>query len=126
MFRLAVIGAKEGVAAGISAVVGTAVIDTTLRTTDGQDFKTVDAYQLVDLMKAIIDGAERPATTDVRNMFVRLCSTQFDFRTKMVTQVERFRSQAAKANGYGVTVGEDVAVLVILANVEWATSEDWG
>jgi len=78
------------------------------------------------LMKAVIDGAERPATTDVRNMSVRLCSTQFNFRTKMVTQVERFRSQAAKANAYGVTVGEDVAALVILANVEWALSQDWG
>ena len=44
----------------------------------------------------------------------------------MVTQVERFRSQAAKANGYGVKVGKDVAVIVILANVEWAASQDWG
>ena len=44
----------------------------------------------------------------------------------MITLVERFRSQAAKANGYGVTVGEDVAVLVILANCEWAASQDLG
>ena len=50
MFRLAIIGAKEGVAAGISAVVGTVVTDTTLRTADGQDFKTIDEYQLVDLI----------------------------------------------------------------------------
>ena len=44
----------------------------------------------------------------------------------MVTQVKRFCSQATKANGYGVTVGKDVAVLIILANVEWAASQDWG
>ena len=42
MFRLAAIRAKEGVAAGISKVVGTDIMDTTLRTTDGHDFKTVD------------------------------------------------------------------------------------
>ena len=41
MFRLAAIGAKEGVAAGIRAVVGSAITDNTLRTTDGQDFCTV-------------------------------------------------------------------------------------
>ena len=78
MFRLVVIRAKEGVAAGLSAIVGTAVTDTTLRTTDGQDFKTVDEYQLVDLMKAVIDGAGRPATTDVQTCsfdYVRHSST---------------------------------------------------
>ena len=42
MFRLAAIGAKEGAAAGIIKVVGTDITDATLRTTDGQDFKTVD------------------------------------------------------------------------------------
>ena len=59
---------------------------------DGQDFHTVDGYQLCNLMTAVIEGAERPATQDVRNMYVCLCGTRFDFRTKMVTNVERFRS----------------------------------
>ena len=126
MFRLAVIGAKEGVAAGIRAVVGNDITDNTLRTTDGQDFRTVDGYQLCDLMTAVIEGAERPATQDVRDMYVRLCGTRFDFRTKMVTNVERFRSQAAKANAYGITVGEDVVCLVLLSNIEWAAQQEWG
>ena len=126
MFRLAVIGAKEGVAAGIRAVVGNDITDNTLRTTDGQDFRTVDEFQLCDLMTAVIEGAERPATQDVRDMYVRLCGTRFDFRTKMVTNVERFRSQAAKANAYGITVGEDVVCLVLLSNVEWAAQQEWG
>ena len=46
MFRLAAIGAKEGAAAGISKVVGTDITDATLRTTNGQDFKTVDEFTL--------------------------------------------------------------------------------
>ena len=44
----------------------------------------------------------------------------------MGTQVERFRSQATNASGYGVTVGEDVIVLIIVTNCEWAASQDWG
>ena len=59
MFRLAAIGAKEGAAAGTSKAVGTDITNTTLCTTDGQDFKTVDKYTLYALMRAVIEGAER-------------------------------------------------------------------
>ena len=44
MYRLAAIGIKEGVAAGITKLVGVNVTNPILRTTDGTDFKTVDAY----------------------------------------------------------------------------------
>jgi hypothetical protein len=70
-------------------------------------------------MRAVIEGAERPATTDVRKIYVSLCSTKFDFRIKMVVNVELLRSLAAKSNGYGVKVGEDVTFLIIIANIEW-------
>ena len=72
IFQLTVIGAKESAAAGASAVVRTAVTDATLCTTDGQDFRTVDKYQLVDMIQAVIDRAERPATTDICNLYVQL------------------------------------------------------
>ena len=65
MFRLASIGAKEGVAVGVNKVVGTDITDSNLRTTNGQDFKTVDDYTMQDLMRAVIEGVELPATTDV-------------------------------------------------------------
>jgi len=68
-------GAKEGVAARISAAVGTAVTDTTFCTTDSQDFKSVKEYQLINMIQAVIDGSKRPAATDVQNLYVRLCST---------------------------------------------------
>ena len=119
MFRLAAIGSKEGAAAGISKVVGTDITNTTLRTNDGQDFKTVDEYTVYALIRAVIEGAERPATIDVRKFYVSLCSTKLHFRIKMVVNVERLRSQAAKSKGYGVKVGEDVIVLIIIANIEW-------
>ena len=105
---------------------GTDITDTTLRTTNGQDFKTVDEYTLYALMRAVIEGAERPATIDVRKLYVSLCSTNFDFRIKMIVNVERLRYQAAKSNGYGVKLGEDVIVLIIIADIEWAARQEWG
>ena len=77
-------------------------------------------------MQEVIEGVERPATTDVRKLNATLCSTKFDFRSKMVMNVERLRSQAAKSIGYGVMVGEDVICLIIISNTEWAASQDWG
>ena len=44
----------------------------------------------------------------------------------MVVNVERLRSQAAKSKGYGVKVGKDVIVLIIIANIEWDASQEWG
>ena len=46
----------------------------------------------------------------------------------MVVNVERLRSQEAKSNVYGVTVGKDVIVPNIIANtnIEWAASQEWG
>ena len=76
-------------------------------------------------MQAFIEGAERPSTTDMQKFYINLCSTKFDFRFKMVMNVERLRSQAAKSIGYGVMVGEDVICLIIIANMEWAASQDW-
>ena len=77
-------------------------------------------------MRTVIEGAERSATIDVRKLYVSLCSTKFNFRIKMVVNVKRLCSQAAKSKGYGVTVGEDVIVLIIITNVEWAASQNWG
>ena len=77
-------------------------------------------------MRVVFEGSKRPATTDMRKLYGSLCSTKFDFRIKMVVNVERLRSQAAKSNGYGVKVGEEVIVLIIIANIEWAASQDWG
>ena len=41
-YRLAAIGVKEGVAAGIATIVGKDITKSILRTTDGISFKSVD------------------------------------------------------------------------------------
>ena len=69
-------------------------------------------------MRAVFEGAERPATTDLRKLYVNLCSTKFDVWYKMVVNVDRLRSQATTSNVYGVTVGEDLIILIIISNIE--------
>ena len=44
----------------------------------------------------------------------------------MVMNVEHLLSQATKSKGYKVTVGGGVIVLIIIVNIEWAASQDWG
>ena len=117
MFRLAAIGAKEGVSVGVSKVFGTDITIPALRTTDENYFKIVDGHSLHDLMIAVTEGAERPATTDVRQLYVNLCSTTFYFRSMMVVHVKRLRSQAAKSNGYSVSVSEVFIVLIGISNI---------
>ena len=59
-FRLAVIGVKEAVMEGITALVGEAITNPVLRTADGSDFCRVDNYELHQLYTAIMEGAALP------------------------------------------------------------------
>ena len=44
----------------------------------------------------------------------------------MVVNIKCLCSQAAKSNSYGVMVGEDVIVFIIIANIECADIQEWG
>lgn len=125
-FRLAAIGVKEGVAAGITKLVGEAITNPVLRAADGINMKTVDEYQLHQLFSAIREGAERPEATHIRRQFVAVASTVFDFRDTMAINVERLATAATKSAGYGVTMQNDLKAMVILANVEWGSHQSWG
>ena len=64
-YRMVAIGVKEGVAAGITKIVGTDITNPILRTSDGISFKSVDEYQLHQLVTTITEGAESlEATTN--------------------------------------------------------------
>ena len=125
-FRLAAVGAKEGIAEGITALVGKDITNPILRTSDGSDFRSVDGYQLHQLITAISEGAERPEAANIRKQFVNVAGTVFDWRETVTTNVERFATAAAKTQGYGVHVHEDLKAIVILANTEWAAQQTWG
>ena len=59
-YQLAAIRVKEGVAGGITKIVRKDITNPILRTSDGISFKSVDDYQLHQLINAITEGAERP------------------------------------------------------------------
>ena len=79
---------KEDAAAGITAIFGKDITDTILRTSDGPDQRGRDEYSPNPLMKAVINGADRSATKDIHKQFGALVAIQFDFRQKILTNVE--------------------------------------
>ena len=125
-YRLAAIGVKEGVAAGITKIVGKDITNPILRTSDGISFKSVDHYQLHQLITAITEGAERPEATTIRQQFVNIAGMVFDWRDTVAINVEKFATNAAKTQAYGIRVHDDLKAVVILANVEWAARQSWG
>jgi hypothetical protein len=125
-YRLAAIGVKEGVAAGITKIFGKDITNPILRTTDGISFKSVDEYQLHQLVTAITERAERPETTTIRQQFVNIAGVVFDWRDTVTINVENFAMNAAKTQAYKIRVHDDLKTVVILANVEWAARQSWG
>ena len=95
-YRLAAIGVKEGVAVGITNIVGKDITNPILQTADGISFKAVDEYQLHQLITAITEGADRPEATTIRQQFVSIAGMVFDWRDTVAINVERFATNAAK------------------------------
>ena len=87
-FRLSTIGVKEGITEGIAKIVGRDITNPILRTTDNSYFKSVDKYQIHQLLTAIIEGSERPESTNIQRQFVNITGTIFDWRETVVTNVE--------------------------------------
>jgi len=125
-YQLAAIGVKEGVAAGITKIIGKGITNPVLLTTDGISFKSVDQYQLHQLVTTITEGAERPEATTIRQQFVNIAGMVFDWRDTASINVEKFAMDAAKTQAYGICVHDDLKAVVILANMEWAARQSWG
>ena len=72
--------------------------------TDGISFNLVDEYQLHQLVTAITEGAERPEATTIRQQFVNIAGMVFDWRDTVAINVEKFATNAAKMQAYGILV----------------------
>ena len=120
MYCLTAISVKEALVAGITKLVGADVTNPIIRTADGTDFKTVNEYSIASFVKAIINGADRLEATNICRQYVSLAATQFDFRERLSTNVERFVIIAAKSTSYGVKVHDDTKAAMIMANVKRA------
>ena len=90
-----VIGAKEGVTDGVTLKVSSDITDAVLCTANGSDHKSVDDYTLFEVMKAAIEGADRPSATDVLDQVLEIIHHPFDFRKKVSINMELMQSNAA-------------------------------
>ena len=121
-----VIGAKEGVTEGVTLKVGSDITDSILRTPDGSDLKSVDDYRLFEVMKAAIEGADRPSATDVLEQVMEIIHQPFDFRKKISVNMELMQSNAARMSTYGISIGIPQLTLTLLANIETACKAEYG
>ena len=122
----AIMGAKEGITEAITALVGSDITDAILRSADGTDFKGVDEYTLAELFEAALEGADRPGATEVLDQLVEAITFPFDFRKKCSANVELLRSKAAKMASYGITIAEPIFAIIIIANIDLASQDDYG
>jgi hypothetical protein len=122
-YQLGAIGVKEGVAAGITKLVGKDITNPILRTTDGISFKSENDYQLHQLITAITEGTDRPEVTTIRNQFITIAGMVLDWRDTVTSNAEKFATNAAKTQAYGIRVHNDLKAVVILANVEWVAHQ---
>ena len=121
-----VIGAKEGATGAILAKVGTRVTDAALRTSDGVQLKSVNEYELFDLINAIMQAAVRPLIGAIRRRFIEFTNYEFDFRIRFASSVAELRSLAAKLNAYGIMSYDNHLAIIILAVADRAAREPFG
>ena len=86
---LAAIGVKEAIAVEIMVIVGAHITNPILRMTDGSDFRTVDQYNLRQLLSAVTNEDKLPSVTENRQMMVDAMATSFDWRESVATNLEK-------------------------------------
>ena len=69
-FRLAAIGVKDAISLSITKFVGTAITNPILWTTEATYFRTINKLDIHSLIKAIINGAERPEAINISQQFM--------------------------------------------------------
>jgi hypothetical protein len=121
----AFIGAREGIVKALTMFVGTNITDTILHQADG-DFKGLDKYTLHELLKAAVDGADRPPATDILNQLLAVFNYAFDMRKKISMNMESLQALVIRMSTYGINIGTVQIALVLIANIELAAKEDYG
>jgi hypothetical protein len=119
------IRAKEGAIKAITMKVGTDVTDAVLKAADGSNFKSIDDWQLKDVLATVMQGADRPNTADILTQLLHIIQFTFDFCKKVSANMELLRSKAGSMHSYGITIDLTQIALVLLANIPLATSKDW-
>jgi hypothetical protein len=90
-----VIGTKEGIVEAVSKLVGSDITNAILRTADGSNHKSINAFTLYDVMKVAINGADQPSTNDVLEQLLEVINLTFDFRKKVSVNMELMQLNVA-------------------------------
>ena len=61
--------------------------------TDGSYFRTVEKYDLHQLLSAVTNGAKRLSVTAIKQMMVNVIATSFDRRESSATNLENCPQQ---------------------------------
>jgi hypothetical protein len=67
-----------------------------LKTADDVNFKGINEYHFYDLVQVCVQGADHPATRVILGHLIEIISTRFDFRNKVINNVEALRSKTAR------------------------------
>ena len=121
-----IIGAKEAIAEAITMQAGTDITDPVLRTPDGSDFKTVDEFEIFELINAVMNGADRPRPIDILAQYTAVLQFQFVWQDKVRRNAEVLSTRAGRLSAFGLTIDAAQRATVILANLDRAAGEEWG
>ncbi len=121
----AMIGANEGVVKGLTALVGTNITGSMLRTSDG-NFKSVDECTVHEVMQAAYENTDHPPMTDVLEQLIEVLHYTFDFCKKISANMELVQNLVNRMSAYGIEVSTPLIVLMLLVNIKTAknTSTD--
>ncbi len=120
----AIIGAKEGILKVLTALVGTNITDSVLRTSDG-NFKSGDEYTVHEVIQAAYKNSDHPPMRDVLEQLIEVLHYNFDFRKKISAIMELVQNLANRMSTYGIEVGTSSIVLMLLANIKTATKHEY-
>ncbi len=86
----------------------------------------MDEYTLHELLKAAVDGADRPPATDILDQLLVVFNYAFDMRKKISMNMESLQALVVRMSTYGIDIGTAQVALVLTANIEVAAKEDNG
>ena len=110
---------------GIRTGGGAEITNPILRTTDGSDFRTVDEYNLHQLLSAVKGAAEGQSATAIRHMMVDFINTSLEWRESAATNLKQLSTTIVKAATYGMRFHNDTKGHVITTNVAHAAQQLW-
>jgi hypothetical protein len=86
----------------------------------------LDKYTFHELLKAAVDGADRPPATDILDQLLVVFNYVFDMRKKISMNMESLQALVVRMSTYGINIGTAQIALVLIVNIELAAKEDYG